>query len=663
MEVREPQKCRKSDTDRPLVADHFCFVLLGAGFAGIAAGRYLSDYVAQIDSTLDFQIFEASDRIGGRVLNKEFGSNPATGTPYSIEVGSSDIVGLTGNPVGELGLQYGIVGFFQNYSILELYDENDRLNEAEGAYAAGTNCLRSYDAFLGVQRLSNFCYGPDAGEPFFNSTVSNFCFFVLGNDFEYQDDDDTDIASAQVLINGFVPSMEENPAIARLCELYQMDWEFSTTPDKVSVRESYPMPALYDFEPFSYFVMDPRGYVFILKKAASEYLQTTVNTTTEVVLADEKLKLNHKIIKVEWDPTGQKEVSLTYCTTSKVENADSPVLYPCVAGSDTIVRASYFISTFSVGVLKEVVAMEQELGFTGGNIDLDQTRNRAPVFDPPLSSIAPLNQAITDAGFGFANYIYMQFPFKFWPDDVQFFLSAHSSGEWVAEFAPVWIPLDTGATVPGEAPFLYPGSNIIVLTVVGERSRQINSMTDQAIIAEVLPVLNGMFRDGIRENGRQTLEPSDVLAFDFARWATDPLFRGMTVYDSIALQDSTPLESRHGNLVMSGEFSCYRHKGWTQGAAFAGQRSVQALLHEKYKGATPEMTLCDFDGEELGLFGRRLEQEDRYMEKGMKFISVLERGEWTSRRMFDGGVSLTREDLEERFKEFGWKGSEEQGDK
>ena len=608
------------------------FAYTGAGIGGIAAGYELNK------AGLSYFIYEASSRVGGRLFGSLFGSGT---DKYPIENGAQYIVGLTGNPFYELALEFGLTTTVQNFNSLQLHAADGRVNSNEGAYGSGTACLASFDAYLGVQRLGRFCYRPEAGEAFFNNTVESFCQDELGPNFEYADNDDISVMEGQILINGFLPSDFGNrEAIARVCEYYNIDFEFGNTPDIVSVADSFPIATNVDFEAGSLFVQDPRGFKFLVEKYASLYLKTAINTTSTVVFNDFRLQMTRKIIKVEWDPTGEKDVFVTSCMTAGVTTADGDKLqrFPCLPNPQGYhrVRAKQFISTFSLGVLKESRQMEIDLGYTGGDtIDLATTRDRAPLFDPPLSSIPILSGAIETLGFGYSSALYLQFENQFWPNGIEFFLSAHSEGGYTGDFAPIWTALDTG--FPG---FSLDGSNMLSLTVTGARSLELNMLTDAEIIEEILPVLNSMFN--------QNLSPSDVLDIELTRWANDPLFRGMSPFDSVSASNADAFSAPYGNLYFSGEIACDRHGGWAHGAAFGGAKSAEQLLNRNYGGPVPTPSLCDFTAEELAATGRRLETEERYLRKGMKYVPMEEQ--------MEAGLGskwnfITNDDMKARFKE------------
>ncbi len=452
-------------------------------------------------------------------------------TQYHIEYGANWVEGLTGNPIWEMAQAYILDGNLEDFSNILIYDENGHLNLTETNLEAGSNCGDAAAALAALQELSIFCLGLSQGEPFLNDTVKEFCLSTLGNNFQPSNTYDVSCQKGEIITTGFFPPNEPNPAVARLCQWYSLDLANLEPPTLLSVKDTLPDYNSIVFDGANYFVRDKRGYKWLIESTGATFLSTSVNSQSEIVFNDPRLNLNTKVVKVQWDPKGQSDVTVTLCETRKVVLANSPVLYPCVASKPYItVRANYFVSTFSVGVLKASLDMER----TRPHIrDLTKTQDVAPVFQPPLSLIP----------------------------DTRYF----------------------------------PGSNILFLTVVYQRAIEISLLSDDDIIAEVLPVLNLMFANEIQAaNGGKLLTSSDVLDFHLYRWHSDPLFRG-TYSTNIVNAALTALGDRYGNLVFSGEVTCRALNGYVHGAYLAGIRSARLLLSQRFGITGLNLSsVCDF---------------------------------------------------------------------
>ncbi|KAI0753776.1 amine oxidase [Fomes fomentarius] len=146
----------------------------------------------------------------------------------------------------------------------------------------------------------------------------------------------------------------------------------------------------------------------------------------------------------------------------------------------TTLSADYALCTFSLGVLQH-----------------DDVK-----FVPPLP--AWKQEAIHSMSMGTYTKIFLQFPEKFWFDTEMGLYADHERGRY-----PVWQTLDH--------PAFFPGCGILFVTVTGDFSRRIESMSDSAVKAEVVSVLGSMFPNA-------TIP--EQFEFYFQRWHSDPLFRG-----------------------------------------------------------------------------------------------------------------------------------------
>lgn len=72
-------------------------LIIGAGMAGLSAANHLSK-----NGCNDFKILEARNRIGGRIIQIDIGSQ-------KVELGANWIHGVLGNPIYELAMSNGLI--------------------------------------------------------------------------------------------------------------------------------------------------------------------------------------------------------------------------------------------------------------------------------------------------------------------------------------------------------------------------------------------------------------------------------------------------------------------------------------------------------------------------------------------------------------------------
>jgi len=196
--------------------------------------------------------------------------------------------------------------------------------------------------------------------------------------------------------------------------------------------------------------------------------------------------------------------------------------------------ADYALVTFSLGVLQH-----------------DDVH-----FEPALPHWK--EEAIHGMAMGAYTKIYLQFSQKFW-FDTEFALYADHERGWY----PVWQSLDVDG--------LFPGSGILFVTVTGDFSKRVESLSDEAVKAEVLAVLRSMCPN-------TTIPEPD--AFYFPRWQSDPLYRG-----SYSNWPSSFLKTHHVNLRASvgqrlwfgGEATSLKYFGYLHGAYYEGQKMAEEI--------------------------------------------------------------------------------------
>lgn len=81
--------------------NHHKVIIIGAGIAGLAAANALL-----ANGINDFKILEARNRIGGRIISIELGTQ-------RIELGANWIHGVLGNPIFELAMHHNLISILQ----------------------------------------------------------------------------------------------------------------------------------------------------------------------------------------------------------------------------------------------------------------------------------------------------------------------------------------------------------------------------------------------------------------------------------------------------------------------------------------------------------------------------------------------------------------------
>ena len=556
-------------------------IIGGAGYAAVSLAKELSLH------SVNFALYEASDYVGGRMVQKNFGTNPTTGAPYRLEAGANWVQGLNGNPVWGEAIRFGLSGAAQNFDDITYYRADGTADPANALYNRGSACEREFVAYELAGAISSRCLQPSAADNPPKQVDRNFCGHYLGVPFEFKDDDDLSNDALQQL-GGFDPTTDAEQAEARACDIYSQDFEWAEFPNVTSGNNTLPANTYSDFRDADYWVGgDTRGYAWIVHSLAAEYLATSVNNNIEKVFVDPRLRRQRKITRVEWDPTGQTSVRVTTCETEKVLLAEGRVHWKCVGGTNEVAEADNFVSTFSLGVLRRSLAEEAAGSPLPASIDV------APRFTPALSSVPALAHAINEYPMAYYLKVFMQFSHKFW-DDAQLTVSAYSRDRWVGEFAPVWQNLDL-------AKFL-PNSRIFFVTLNGERALDFLAKPKAENLQDMLDVLNSIF--GAAGDGRvqplyghPDLVTADVLDFSYNDWVNDTLTYGM--YSNMRVGHSwpemEPSRSRFGNLMFSGEHTCFRYNGYTHGALLAGRRTGRILLAERFgvDGVDAAPSICD----------------------------------------------------------------------
>lgn len=208
------------------------------------------------------------------------------------------------------------------------------------------------------------------------------------------------------------------------------------------------------------------------------------------------------------------------------------------------IAAEYAITTFSLGVLKS------------GDIK----------FTPALPNWK--DTAIQAVNMGIYTKIFMQFPPDkvFWNTSTEFFLYASPT----RGYYPIFLSLDHEN--------FYPGSGLLIATVVTDQSNAIEKQDDETTKQQVLVVLRQIYGEDA------VPEPLD---FMYPRWGMTPWAHGS--YSNwppgLTLEGHQNLRANVGRVWFAGEHTSAEFNGYLQGAYFEGQvvgESVAACVNGSY---------------------------------------------------------------------------------
>lgn len=211
------------------------------------------------------------------------------------------------------------------------------------------------------------------------------------------------------------------------------------------------------------------------------------------------------------------------------------------------------ISYGAGGVVATTLRGEHRAGHAVITLPLGVLKAGGVAFSPPLPRRT--RAAVTALGMGSYMKTWMRFDRVFWPErfDWHGHLAA-TPGIWSE-----WVSL---AKIDG-APVLL-GFN------AGSRAREMESWSDERIVADAMPVLRDMF-------GARAPEP---VAVQVTRWTRDPYARGSYSFYAVG---STPGDRRAlaapvaGRLVLAGEAVHDRYPSTVHGAYLSGVRAARTI--------------------------------------------------------------------------------------
>ncbi|KAI0072173.1 amine oxidase [Panus rudis PR-1116 ss-1] len=243
--------------------------------------------------------------------------------------------------------------------------------------------------------------------------------------------------------------------------------------------------------------------------------KTFIQAEAETFLRPEQVHLNSTVKTIAYSSSG---VEVTLTTGEKL-------------------TADHALVTFSIGVLQ--------------NDDVK--------FSPPLPEWKQeAIQGMTMADQTTYTKIFLQFPRKFWFDTEMALYADPVRGTY-----PVWQSLDHDK--------FFPGSHILFVTVTGDYSVRVETLSDVEVQAEVMKVIRTMFPN---------ITVPEPVGFHFPRWHQNPLFRG-----SYSNWPPDYFNGHHQNLRatvdnrlwFAGEGNSQKYFGFLHGAYFEGMRTATAM--------------------------------------------------------------------------------------
>ncbi|MCO5553578.1 hypothetical protein L7F22_007101 [Adiantum nelumboides] len=308
-------------------------------------------------------------------------------------------------------------------------------------------------------------------------------------------------------------------------DFFYYDFENAEPPRVTSLKNAQPTRTFVYYGDDEYFVADKRGYVHILHELAKDFLKHNNNSIT-----DSRLELKKVVTNITYSSHGVK-----------VETEDHSVF-----------SAKYAILSVSLGVLKSSLIK----------------------YTPDL----PYWKIKTFYQFDMTIYtkIFLKFSQTFWPTGpgTDFFLYADGK----RGYYPFWQHLDN----------VYPGSNILFVTVTDDESRRIEQQPDNMTKEEIMGVLRKMFGEGIPD-------ASEILV---PRWWKNRFYGGSYINWPIGVSESDfdRMKAPVGPLYFTGEHTSQRFNGYVHGAYLAGIATAETLIDCIKNGKCDEVTSDELSG-------------------------------------------------------------------
>ena len=317
---------------------------------------------------------------------------------------------------------------------------------------------------------------------------------------------DTDAAGITVR-QGFQQSGSEwvpQTRLENLTEWYNFDFCFTESP---AVSSLYGVVTLNSVDGSdNYLITDQNGYSSVVQCVAQGI--------------EDKLMLETMVNDISWN---------NECVCANVTDKDGQISTLC---------GKYGVTTFSVGVLKEWIKSPSK-------------------FNPSLNPNK--QEAIGKLTMGYYLKIFIEFPSRFWDDNVDYILRA---GEERGYF-PVIQPIGESIGNP----------NVMFMTVVSSLAERVTTQNVNTTIDEIMAVLRDLY-------GNDIPEPIDILVPD---WITNPLYRGMYTNVQIGVRNVCKdiVAQPEGNLYFSGEALSQTVSGTTIGAYCTGLNVSEVILNRE----------------------------------------------------------------------------------
>ncbi|KAI9487922.1 hypothetical protein BDB00DRAFT_773571 [Zychaea mexicana] len=460
--------------------------ILGAGAAGISAASRLSQ-----KNETDFMIIEAQSFIGGRVQHQPFGD-------YSVELGANWIYGKGANPIYRLAVRHGLAT-----------TPNDKRD------------VVYFDA-----------YGPTSTEMGHKTTED---FEQVMEDMKRLSKNQVDLSSRTALrLLGWEPDTPLKSAV----EYFAIDWELAEPAEVASLDYATGTTDMtVGTFPFgNEFVVDHRGFNFILRKEADMFLEEE----------DERLLLNTMVTQVDYSQATTDADGLVRVTTNN--------------GHEII--GDYVLCTFSLGVLQSNTVQ----------------------FIPELPEWK--KEALFSFHMTTYTKIFVKFDHQFW-GDWQFALYADTNGTKPDSGYTVWQNLNAPGYFSAQNSDEKRRDNILMVTTTYKDSERIERMSDTEIIEEITAVLQRMFPDFTVPRPLEILVP---------RWHSNPLFRGSYSNWPIGMQTQhhdnirapLPADSKKPKVVFPGEAYSQDYYGYLHGAWLEGSSTADSILECMDDECTPQ---------------------------------------------------------------------------